>query len=218
MAWFRSSPSRVNSFLLNKARNRVITSEARLPSRRVRRKVSRAPSRFGGSPFNILRHVLVLVMMPERGWLISWATEAVNAFSVVTRATWASSERALVQRLLGDLALCYILKSADEQGVTPELRHHTGHSADVLHCASRKRNPEYKIDIRTRHAARYHGVERRQVLGMDNIQDHLTFGTPVEGSNSKMRKASSDQSCSSASKSVMKLPVLLSCWASARRR
>ena len=29
------------------------------------------------------------------GWLISWAIEAVNAFSVVTRAMWASSERAL---------------------------------------------------------------------------------------------------------------------------
>jgi hypothetical protein len=42
--------------------------------------------------------------------------------------------------------------------------------------------------------------------------------TLVAGSNSKMRKASSDQSWSSASKSEMKLPVLLSRWASARRR
>ena len=95
MASFRSSGSSVNSFLLNRARNRVITSEARLPSRMVRRAVSRAPSMFGGSPFNIRRQVLALVMMPESGWLISWAIEAVNAFSVVTRATWASSERAL---------------------------------------------------------------------------------------------------------------------------
>ena len=57
-----------------------------------------------------------LVIMPESGWLISWAIEAVNAFSVVTRATWASSERALLQGLLGDLALRHVLKSADEQG------------------------------------------------------------------------------------------------------
>ena len=37
----------VDSFLLNRARNRVITSDARLPSRIVRRAVSRAPSTSG---------------------------------------------------------------------------------------------------------------------------------------------------------------------------
>ena len=31
----------------------------------------------------------------ESGWLTSWAIEAVNALTVVTRATWASSDRAL---------------------------------------------------------------------------------------------------------------------------
>ena len=95
VASFRSSDSSVNSFLLNSARNRVTTSEARLPSRIVRLAVSRAPSTFGGLASSIRRHVPALVMMPESGWLTSWAIEAVNVLRVVTRATWASSERAL---------------------------------------------------------------------------------------------------------------------------
>src|SRR5262249_22517825 len=40
-ASLRSTGSRANSFLLNKARSSKITSEARLPSRRVRRAISR---------------------------------------------------------------------------------------------------------------------------------------------------------------------------------
>ena len=34
-------------------------------------------------------------------------------------------------------------------------------------------NPEYEIDIRARHAARDHSVERRQVLGVDDVPNHL---------------------------------------------
>src|SRR5262249_60106032 len=49
--------SDVKSFLLNRARSRIITSEARLPSRIIRRAVSRAPSMFGGSPSSIRRQV-----------------------------------------------------------------------------------------------------------------------------------------------------------------
>ena len=66
------------SFLLNRARNRVITSDARLPSRIVRRAVSRAPSTFGGSAASIRRQVLALVMMPDSGWLSSCAIDAVK--------------------------------------------------------------------------------------------------------------------------------------------
>ena len=95
VASFRSSDSSESSFLLNIARSRVITSEARLPSRMVLLAVSRAPSTFGGWASNIRRHVPAFVMMPESGWLTSWAIEAVNALSVVTRATWASWERAM---------------------------------------------------------------------------------------------------------------------------
>ena len=47
-ASFRSTDSVVALFLAKSARNRVITSDARLPSRIVRRAVSRAPSTFGG--------------------------------------------------------------------------------------------------------------------------------------------------------------------------
>jgi len=44
VASFRSGASSVNSLLLYSARRRRTTSEARLPSRRIRRAVSRAPS------------------------------------------------------------------------------------------------------------------------------------------------------------------------------
>ena len=51
-----------------------------------------------------------------------------------------------------------------------------------------------------------HRVERRQVVGVDDVSNPLHRDL-LPGSNSKMRKASSDQLCSSASRSVMKLPV-----------
>ena len=67
VASFRSIDSAAVRLLLKSARNRVITSEARFPSRIVRRAVSRAPSTFGGSAPSIRRHVLALVMMPDNG-------------------------------------------------------------------------------------------------------------------------------------------------------
>jgi hypothetical protein len=90
---FRSSDSSANSFLLNKERNRVITSEARLPSRIVRFAVSRAPSISGGSVPSIRKQVLAFVMMPASGWLTSCAIDAVSTPRLVTLATDASSER-----------------------------------------------------------------------------------------------------------------------------
>src|ERR1039458_3027337 len=81
--------------LLNRARGRVITSDARLPSRIVRRAVSRAPSMLGGSAANMRKHVLALVTMPESGWLTSCAIDAVKAPRLVTLATYASSDRSL---------------------------------------------------------------------------------------------------------------------------
>src|SRR3712207_8549071 len=57
----------------------LITSAARWPSRIVRLAVSRAPSTFGGSAASILRQVLALVMMPDKGWLTSCAIDAVRS-------------------------------------------------------------------------------------------------------------------------------------------
>ena len=68
----------------NNARNRVITSDARWPSRIIRRAVSRAPSRLGGSAASIRRHVLALVTIPANGWLTSCAMDAVRTPSLVT--------------------------------------------------------------------------------------------------------------------------------------
>ena len=74
----------------------MITSEARLPSRIVRRAVSRAPSTLGGSAASIRRQVLALVTMPDSGWLTSCAMDAVKTPRLVTLATCASSDRALL--------------------------------------------------------------------------------------------------------------------------
>src|ERR1700722_5999933 len=47
---------------------------------------------------------------------------------------------------------------------------------------SREQNAKYKIDIRTRHTARDHSIEGRQVIGVDDIPNHLhrDFGGGVE--------------------------------------
>ena len=76
-------------------RNRVITSDARWPSRIVLRAVSIAPSMFGGLAANMRRHVPALVMIPDSGWLTSCAIEAVNAPRLITLATRARSDWAL---------------------------------------------------------------------------------------------------------------------------
>ena len=113
MASFRSTDSVVASFLPKRARNRVITSDARLPSRIVRRAVSRAPSTFGGSAASIRRQVLALVMMPDSGWLTSCAIDAVNAPRLVTLATCASSDRALLSASSRAPALRHVLNRAN---------------------------------------------------------------------------------------------------------
>ena len=105
MASFRSTASVVASFLLKSARNRVITSDARLPSRMVRRAVSRAPSTFGGSAASIRRHVLALVMMPDSGWLTSCAIDAVNAPRLVDPGDVCELRASLLERLFREPAL-----------------------------------------------------------------------------------------------------------------
>ncbi|MNT57524.1 hypothetical protein D3C72_1948960 [compost metagenome] len=77
----------MTTHFLNSARRRVITSEARYPSRIVRRMISNAPSTLGGAAPSMRRPVLALVMMPASGWLISCAIEAVSAPRLLTRLT-----------------------------------------------------------------------------------------------------------------------------------
>ena len=75
----------------------MMISAARLPSSSIRMVASRALCTSGWSRFSQRRQASALVMTAAMGWLISWAIEAVNALSVVTRAIWASSERALLR-------------------------------------------------------------------------------------------------------------------------
>ena len=67
-ASFRSTGATAICVLANNARSRLTISAARFTSRRVRRAVSGAPSRLGGSPLSMRRQVLALVMIPDRGW------------------------------------------------------------------------------------------------------------------------------------------------------
>ena len=91
----------------------MITSDARLPSRIVRRAVSRAPSTFGGSAASIRRQVLALVMMPDSGWLTSCAIDAVKAPRLVTLATCRELRSGLPERLFREPALRHVLNRAD---------------------------------------------------------------------------------------------------------
>ena len=95
VASFRSTGSVVDSFLLNRARNRAIISDARVPSRIVRRAVSHAPSTSGESAASIRRQVFALVMMPDSGWLNSCAIDAVKTPRLVTLVTCVSCALAL---------------------------------------------------------------------------------------------------------------------------
>ena len=92
----------------------------------------------------------------------------------------------------------------------------TGDATNVLHGASGGHNPKYKVDIRARHGARDHSVERGQVLRVDEIPNHLyrDLGRGIELEDAE--RSPRTRLCSSATKSVMKLPVLLSRWASVR--
>ena len=144
---FMSSGSRVNSFLVNKARSRVITSDARLPSRKVRLAVSRAPSTSGGLAASIRRQVPALVMMPGERLVDLMAIDAVNALTVVSRATWASSKRAVSRRRLCHFALGHILKRADEHRSTLDLLDHMGDAAHMFHSAAGGHDPESKSDV-----------------------------------------------------------------------
>jgi hypothetical protein len=87
-----------------------------------------------------------------------------------------------VQGFLGDLAISYVLKSADEQRSADDMFDDTSHSSNVLHGASGRHEPERKIDVSARHGARDHVVERRQVVWVDHIPNHLhrDLGSRIE--------------------------------------
>jgi hypothetical protein len=63
-------------------------------------------------------HVLALVMIPDNGWLTSCAIDAVNAPRLITRATCASSERALC--LCGEQSLIKFITEAQRTQRTPQ--------------------------------------------------------------------------------------------------
>ena len=87
-----------------------------------------------------------------------------------------------VQGLLGDHALCHVLKGADEHRSTLDLLDDMGDAAHMLHGASGGHDAEGEIDVDARHAARDHGFERRQVIGVDDVANplHRDFRRRIE--------------------------------------
>ena len=77
-------------------------SNARFASRRVRRAVSRAPSRFGTPALSMRRHVLAFVVIPDSGWFTSWAIAAANICRLrATSASGSGSPRTAISRREG---------------------------------------------------------------------------------------------------------------------
>src|SRR5262249_39950971 len=71
--------------------------------------------------------------------------------------------------------------------------HDAGHAAQVLHSASRGHNPKSKLEIiLVRHSPRDHSVERRLVLRVDRIPNHLEVdldcGVELEDTESLLGK------------------------------
>ena len=48
-----------------------------------------------------------------------------------------------------------------------------GDAAHMLHGAAGGHDPERRIDVHSGHAARDHGLERRQVVGVDDVSNSL---------------------------------------------
>ena len=102
---------------LTRARIRLITSPARVPSLIMRSTARRAASRFGVSPVSQRKQAFPLLTNPVSGWLTSWAIAAVSSPRVVTRATRVSS------------AECAFLRSPDRGDV-----HHRPNKLPVAQC------------------------------------------------------------------------------------
>src|SRR5580704_6856166 len=79
----------------------------------------------------------------------------------------------VLQGLLGNLALRHVLNSPAEQGSACTLLDDTGDATQVLRGSSGGHNPKYEVDVRARHRARDHSVERRLIVGVDEIAEHL---------------------------------------------
>jgi hypothetical protein len=84
--------SAVDFFIM--ARNRLMTSAARMPLLIMASTELRPLPRLGGSQASQRKQALPWVTNAVSGWLISWAIAAVSSPSVVTRATCARSARA----------------------------------------------------------------------------------------------------------------------------
>ena len=105
-----------------------------------------------------------------------------------------------VQGLLRDHALRHVLKGADEHRSTRDLLDDMG---DSLAHASRRRWEvtirKTQIDVHAPSAARDHGVERRQVVGVDDVSNPLHRDLRRRDRTRRCGRASSDQLWSSPS-------------------
>src|SRR5271165_3408900 len=79
----------------------------------------------------------------------------------------------LIESIFRNLAVCHILKSADEQGTTLNMRKDMGHTPNVLDRASGCDNPEHEVNINALQTLRDDRIKREQIVRMDHIPNHL---------------------------------------------
>ena len=194
----------------------MITSAARLPSRMMRRTVSRAPSTFGGIASNIHRQVLgigdnarerLVDLMSDRRGECAQGRHPRDARELGSGP---------VQRFLGDPGLRHILKGTDEHGPTGNSLDDMSDAPNMLHGAAlavTTRNakltstPVMARATTDSNAGRSSGwMTSRTRLHCDlgagvELEDPVSFLGPV---------------VIVPIRSVMKLPVLLNRWASAK--
>jgi len=165
----------VVSFVLKSARNRVTTSDARLPSRMVRRAVfARTVGHLEGSAASMRRQVLALVMIPDSGWLTSCAIDAVNAPRLVTLATCASSDLTFPS-VSSDRRCCVtVLSRADVYQSTLSVSRSVTDQVQIFDRVVGHLQPVFVFKIAT-DASRPvdHVIQHRDIFRMDSTTDQF---------------------------------------------
>ena len=112
------------------------------------------------------------MIMPESGWLTSWAMDAVNTPRLVTRATCASSALALFNASSESRRLGHILNRSDVIQMTVVV---AGSVSDHMHLFDRtvrQQQPAHEIKVVASVTGSLHlGMESRGIFRMDSRID-----------------------------------------------
>ena len=122
-------------------------------------------------------------MMPDSGWLTSWAIDAVNALEGRHPRHMGELGAGPVQGLLGHFARCYVLHRADEHRPIRDL---VGEAAQMLDHAAGGHNPEIEVGVGASHRPPDRALYNATSSGC-TISPSLWIVTVDPGSNSQIR-------------------------------